>query len=226
MNRSVNFNYILIVLVGVLIFIYFIKNDNKDIVLSLQSEISRFKDDIASGMVEYQNLKIVSKNVSDSLIMVKEQLGLMEDSFDDLVKEHNRVIEEIEEIPDTMLLPKLIEQTNYVYNPRDTSILVPMPVIRIAVIEIETKRLCVQELDKLTELNSEYQSYASGLEELVLKEKGINKKADSLLFDLNHVVGLQDKQIDLHLKEIKKQKAIKILGFGAAAIIIGIAIAK
>lgn len=226
MKQSKLFNYLLLVLVGVLLILYITKKNNKDTVSALQTEIGVFKTRIDSGIVEYQNLKIVSKNIKDSLQKVKKQLGLMEDSFADLLKEHDRVIEEIEEIPDTLLLPKLIEQTNYCYNPRDTSVLVPMPVIRIAVIEIETKRLCIVEVDRLIELNNEYQSYANGLEGLVeLKDNEI-KKVDSLLFDLNHVVGLQDKEIDLHLKEIRKQKAIKILGFGAAAIITGIAIAK
>ena len=226
MKQPVVFNYLLLVLVGVLIVPYFTKNNNKDVVLGLQSEINRFKDSIASGIVEYQNLKIVSKNVSDSLKNVKKQLGMMEESFTDLLEEHDRIIEEVEKIPDTMLLPKLIEQTKYVYDPRDTSILVPMPVIRIVVIEIETKRLCIQQIDTLIKLNKEYKDYSNGLERLVdLKEKEV-KKADSLLFDLNHVVGLQDKEIDLHLKEIKRQKTIKIATYSAALIIAGIVIAK
>ena len=226
MKQSNVFNYILLVLVGVFIFLYIQKNTNKDAISSLEGEISRFKDSIASGIVEYQNLKIVSRKLSDSLSLVKDHLGFMEDSFADLLEEHDRVLVEIEKIPDTMLLPKLIEQTGYCYDQRDTSILVPMPVIKIAVIEIESKRLCIQQIDTLIKLNKEYQNYANGLERLVeVKDRQIGK-ADSLLFDLNHVVGLQDREIDLHLKEIRKQKGIKIVAFGAAAIITGIAIAK
>ena len=135
MKQSVVFNYLLLVGIVVLLFLYFTKSDNKDVVFALQSEIEGFKQRIDSGRIEYQKIKIVNSKKADSLKQVKARLEVMEESFAYLLIDHNRVLKEIEKIPDTLLLPKLIKQANYYYDFKDTSILVPMPVIRIAVIE-------------------------------------------------------------------------------------------
>lgn len=114
----------------------------------------------------------------DSLVAVIGQQRIDLAGYDykiaDLNKKRKYLLDSLSKLNDTAFLAVLKEQTRYVYNPKDSMVITPIPVIKEAVILIAEGESYKEMCDTLTNVNKTYKEYAGTLQAMVeLKGKEI-----------------------------------------------------
>lgn len=192
----------------------------------LNTENERLNDKIGQEVVKYDSLRQISGIIADSLKVMKVELKRAEMSYKRLAGAHRVAIDSLEQLHDTLMVEMLLAQVDYIFDQRDTSFLVPMPVIRIAVIKIEQGEHCMVEKEALTDMYEGVKQQVNVLEQSGRVKDMMLISAETMLHDKDKVIDLKIKEGELYKKEIKRQKLLKIIFIGISAVIGGIAIAK
>lgn len=198
----------------------------KEQLTALNTENKRLNEKISAEAAKYDSLRQKSVIIDDSLVMMKAEIARAEDSYKRLADVHEVAIDSLKMLHDTLMVEALLAQVGYEKDDRDTSFLVPMPVIRKAVIIIQQHSYCMEEKEALTDMYEEVKGQVVTLERSVTAKVMMLESANIMLLDKNKVIDLKVKENDLYKNEIKRQKVLKIVFIGISAVIGGIAISK
>jgi len=200
--------------------------DAKDQLKELNTENKRLSDKISKEVIRYDSLRQQSSIIDDSLAIMKAEIAKAEASYRSLARAHSAAIDSLERLHDTVMVQTLLVQVGYELEHRDTSVLIPMPVIRRAVIIIQQGKHCMVEKEALAQMYEEVKEQVNTLEQSGKVKDMMLISAETMLQDKDLVIDLKIKEVDLSKKEIKRQKMLKIIFIGMSAVMGGIAIAK
>lgn len=200
--------------------------DANDQLKTLNTENKRLNAKISTEAAKYDSLQKKSDIIDDSLVIMKAEIARAEDSYKRLADVHEIAIDSLKTLHDTLMVQTLLAQVGYDPQQRDTSVLVPMPVIRIAVVRIQQGEHCMEEKEVLTGMYEEVKEQVGTLERSNAVKDMMLVSAETMLTDKDKVIDLKIKEVDLYQKEAKRQKVLKIIFIGLSAVMGGIAIAK
>lgn len=157
---------------------------------------------------------------------MRAEIAKAEISYQRLADVHEMAIDSLRQLHDTLMVETLLAQVGYDPRQRDTSVLVPMLVIRVAVIKIQQGEHCIEEKEELTDMYEEVKEQVGTLERANAVKAMKLISAETMLTDKDKTIDLKIKEVDLYRKEVKRQKVLKIIFIGLSAVMGSIAIAK
>jgi len=192
----------------------------------INDTLSDLRDDYSSLVSLYSELEIVADSVKGIANERKFKIERMEAEYSELVAVHNIVIDSIKTLHDSLLIPKLYAQLGYIEDTTHKAVLIRMPAIRDAVVKIQEREHCMEQLTEMTELYYEAQGLINNYESLISYKDMMLHVADSMNVNLADQLHLTQTQRDIYKKDSKRQKAVKWVYLGLAGLVTGIAIIK
>ena len=200
--------------------------DTRDQLTALDIKNKLLENKIRKEQWRYDSLTNENSLIEDSLAVMRAEIAKAEISYQRLADVHEMAIDSLRQLHDTLMVETLLAQVGYDPRQRDTSVLVPMLVIRVAVIKIQQGEHCIEEKEELTDMYEEVKEQVGTLERANAVKAMKLISAETMLTDKDKTIDLKIKEVDLYRKEVKRQKVLKIIFIGLSAVMGSIAIAK